>query len=217
MQSSPEPVTLSPGCGAATGHSTRQGARCESRLLRSATPGAEAAFSLGRSGADYIRLDPTHARLDTRARAATGRICRRGDAAALGDAARAWCSTAAPPASTGSPGRSDINTAIVVRRVAVAALDALAPVVARWRSQGVRPAGVPRSGPGGARAPALSHGARRHPAPAPSARRQRSVRRPRHRRGGAAPRVRAGGVRQVAPPARLLRRARRRSGGARRA
>ncbi|MBX3026755.1 hypothetical protein KF840_17755 [bacterium] len=33
-------------------------------------------------------------------------------------------------------GRSDINTAIVLRRVAVASLDALAPVVARWRPKG---------------------------------------------------------------------------------
>lgn len=34
------------------------------------------------------------------------------------------------------PGRSDINTVVVVRRVAVAALDALALVVARWRPRG---------------------------------------------------------------------------------
>jgi len=33
-------------------------------------------------------------------------------------------------------GRSDINTAIVVRRAAVSALDALAPVIARWRPKG---------------------------------------------------------------------------------
>ncbi len=33
-------------------------------------------------------------------------------------------------------GRSDINIAIVVRRAAVAALDALAPVIARWRGKG---------------------------------------------------------------------------------
>lgn len=32
--------------------------------------------------------------------------------------------------------RSDINTVVVVRRAAVAALDALAPVIARWRPRG---------------------------------------------------------------------------------
>jgi hypothetical protein len=35
------------------------------------------------------------------------------------------------------PGRSDVNTAIVVRRVTVAGLDALAPVIARWRPHGL--------------------------------------------------------------------------------
>lgn len=34
------------------------------------------------------------------------------------------------------PGRSDVNTAVVVRRVTVGVLDALVPVVARWRSEG---------------------------------------------------------------------------------
>jgi predicted nucleotidyltransferase len=34
------------------------------------------------------------------------------------------------------PDRSDVNTAIVLRRVSVAALDALAPVIARWRPRG---------------------------------------------------------------------------------
>jgi predicted nucleotidyltransferase len=34
------------------------------------------------------------------------------------------------------PGRSDVNTVIVLRRTSVAALDALAPVVARWRPKG---------------------------------------------------------------------------------
>jgi predicted nucleotidyltransferase len=34
------------------------------------------------------------------------------------------------------PGRSDVNTVIVLRRASVAALDRLAPVVARWRERG---------------------------------------------------------------------------------
>ncbi len=34
------------------------------------------------------------------------------------------------------PGRSDLNTAIVLRRASVAALDALAPVIGRWRNRG---------------------------------------------------------------------------------
>jgi len=34
------------------------------------------------------------------------------------------------------PGRSDVNTVIVLRRASVAALDALAPVLARWRKKG---------------------------------------------------------------------------------
>jgi hypothetical protein len=33
-------------------------------------------------------------------------------------------------------GRSDVNTAVVVRRVTVATLDALVPIVARWRPRG---------------------------------------------------------------------------------
>ena len=33
-------------------------------------------------------------------------------------------------------GRSDVNLAVVVRRVTIATLDALAPIVARWRSKG---------------------------------------------------------------------------------
>src|SRR5262245_52609890 len=35
------------------------------------------------------------------------------------------------------PGRSDLNTAIVLRQVSVAALDALTPVLARWRGKGL--------------------------------------------------------------------------------
>lgn len=34
------------------------------------------------------------------------------------------------------PGRSDVNTAVVVRRVTMATLDALVPIVARWRARG---------------------------------------------------------------------------------
>lgn len=34
------------------------------------------------------------------------------------------------------PGRSDVNTVIVLERASVAALDALAPVLARWRAKG---------------------------------------------------------------------------------
>ena len=34
-------------------------------------------------------------------------------------------------------GRSDVNTAVVVRRVTVATLDALVPIVARWRPKGL--------------------------------------------------------------------------------
>ena len=33
-------------------------------------------------------------------------------------------------------GRSDVNTAVVVRRVSIATLDALVPLVARWRARG---------------------------------------------------------------------------------
>jgi hypothetical protein len=35
------------------------------------------------------------------------------------------------------PGRSDLNTTIVLRQVSIAALDALAPVLARWRTKGL--------------------------------------------------------------------------------
>src|SRR4029450_4665545 len=39
-------------------------------------------------------------------------------------------------AGDGMPGRSDVNTVIVLRRASVAALNRLAPLIARWRRKG---------------------------------------------------------------------------------
>jgi hypothetical protein len=55
---------------------------------------------------------------------------------ALGEAAVGVVLYGSAAGSDWVPGRSDINTAIVVRRAAVAALDGLAPAVARWRPKG---------------------------------------------------------------------------------
>jgi hypothetical protein len=54
---------------------------------------------------------------------------------ALGDAAVGVVLYGSAAGADWVAGRSDINTAIVLRRVAVGALDALAPVIARWRPQ----------------------------------------------------------------------------------
>jgi hypothetical protein len=55
---------------------------------------------------------------------------------ALGDAAVGVVLYGSAAGTDWVAGRSDINTAIVVRRAAVASLEALAPVVARWRRKG---------------------------------------------------------------------------------
>ena len=55
---------------------------------------------------------------------------------ALGDAAVGVVLYGSAAGADWVAGRSDINTAIVVRRAAVAALDALAPVIGRWRPKG---------------------------------------------------------------------------------
>jgi hypothetical protein len=55
---------------------------------------------------------------------------------ALGDAAVGVVLYGSAAGADWVAGRSDINTAIVVRRATVASLDALAPVVARWRAKG---------------------------------------------------------------------------------
>ena len=56
--------------------------------------------------------------------------------AALGDACVAVVLYGSAAGVDWIPGRSDVNTVIVLRRASVAALDALAPVIARWRQRG---------------------------------------------------------------------------------
>lgn len=55
---------------------------------------------------------------------------------ALGDAAVGVVLYGSAAGADWVAGRSDFNTVIVVRRATVAALDALAPLLARWRAQG---------------------------------------------------------------------------------
>ena len=55
---------------------------------------------------------------------------------ALGDAAVGVVLYGSAAGADWVAGRSDINTAIIVRRAAVTSLDVLAPVVARWRPKG---------------------------------------------------------------------------------
>ena len=55
---------------------------------------------------------------------------------ALGDAAVGVVLYGSAAGADWVAGRSDINTAIVMRRAAVGSLDALAPVLARWRTKG---------------------------------------------------------------------------------
>lgn len=56
--------------------------------------------------------------------------------AALGDACVAVVLYGSGAGQDWVPGRSDLNTAIVVRRASADTLEALAPVVARWRAHG---------------------------------------------------------------------------------
>lgn len=55
---------------------------------------------------------------------------------ALGDAALGVVLYGSAAGTDWVAGRSDFNTVIVLRRAAVASLDALAPVIARWRPEG---------------------------------------------------------------------------------
>ena len=56
--------------------------------------------------------------------------------AALGDACGGVVLYGSAAGVDWVPGRSDVNTVIVLERASVAALDALAPVLARWRAKG---------------------------------------------------------------------------------